>query len=235
MVSQKVLTSYFTTTEDMQRDKYRSSEDFTIIKDWYESLHDLGMEGIIFHDHLSQGFQDEYRTDQLDFVEVTLGDRTPTDERFYHYENYLRDINPDQVIMTDLFDVEFRFDPFTLMDNEYQLYMGDQSNTVAQDEWLINKFNIQYYLSDISYPENYKGYRVLNDGSIGGNSELIMKLLRRVNQYLDRLPEKLNANMPVWNLVVRKEFEDKEIMHGRPWNSVFTANEEEGYYAIKHK
>eukprot|EP00730_Choanoeca_flexa_P003167 TRINITY_DN11314_c0_g1_i2.p1 TRINITY_DN11314_c0_g1~~TRINITY_DN11314_c0_g1_i2.p1 ORF type:complete len:307 (+),score=56.65 TRINITY_DN11314_c0_g1_i2:737-1657(+) len=124
----QVWTSYFTSTNDPQRHAQRQPDRFSYMREWYLSLKANNMSGLVFHDGLSKQFRAYLRMfNVVDFAVAKLNGRSTNDGRFYAYLKHL-DRNEDihRVLLTDVSDVRFQYDPFyfmKLMDDNL-LYIG---------------------------------------------------------------------------------------------------------------
>ena len=231
-----IFSSYFVTKEDPQRHKVHAGHDFGKMKQWYNSVNELGLNGVIFQDHMVDSFIEEYWTENIKFAFTQLGSRSVNDESYYSYYDYLSN-HPeiDRVFMTDLFDVRFFRDPFELFRDNYQLYIGDEQGTIGENGWMQEKYRRMVECTDLVEPETIYSKPVLNSGIIGGKRDQVLLVIENMLCWFEELPDKLNMNMPVLNLVVRKHFDEEEIMHGFPLNSLYKEYEEEGDFYIKHK
>lgn len=226
-----VFTSYFTTMVDAQRSKHKQPNRFAYMANWYKSIKRLSLIAVIFHDGLQPDFQ--HRITQyhpgVSFEYLhSLNQRSTNDARFYAYLRYIeKHPEIDNVILTDISDVEFQMDPFELMDT-----LGD---------WLYIGTDIDIFPSMQTMPWIHKRLRncfgnhsvengilhslmdmdtVYNAGIIGGTRATVMSVLSRIVGYLDTTPPDFNCNMPAVNVAVHKHF-FRNVFTGFPLNSRF--------------
>lgn len=209
-------------------------DDFDRIQIWYDSLLQVGCNGIIFHDNLSDWFIEKWTCPQVKFVKYELStDRSLNDERYYCYLQYLKDNEHiKRVMLLDLFDVEFFSNPFELFDDsKYDFYCGGDTgeyNDKMNREKMIATFGQPYYETEIK----------LHAGTCGGNRVELERLLVTMTKTFDDLTNKGNldnVNMAVFNKCVYDLFDKDRIMWGNPLNSRFKAYEASGNFAIRHK
>ena len=228
-----IFSSYFTSGIDPQRQRHIKNNNFSYMKIWYFSMKMLSLKAVIFHDELSNEFTQKISSDQLKFFSTDLQCRSTNDARFYSYLKYLKS-NTDihRVFLTDISDVEFKKDPFELMDilGDF-LYIGtdiDLFPTLASMGWLTKRLTDCFGAEsnengEIAYIKKLN--IVYNAGVIGGTRDLIISFLERVTEMLDKTPHDVNCNMPVVNYVVHKYFDDK-VYTGYPLTSRFMKRQE---------
>lgn len=241
-----VFTSYFTSTEDSQRNRRMKPNRFEYMKVWTLSLRQLKMKAVVFHDGLDAGFQHRlsqfYSNITFEYVE-SLHQRSTNDARFYAYLNYLeRHTDIDRVLLTDVSDVRFQFNPFELMlllGN--WLYIGtdiDIFPTMRTMQWIHKRLRGCFgnYTTDRGDLNQLMELdTVYNAGTIGGTRNTILAALSRIVEYLNLTPTQLNCNMPAVNYAVHKHFFDR-VFTGYPLNSRFLRRQAspKGVYII-HK
>lgn len=231
-----ILTSYFVTKEDPQRNKYHASHDFSKMKDWYNSVKELELNGVIFQDHMVSNFVERYETENIKFEHTKLGSRSVNDERFYDFYEYLRkNRNIDRVMITDLFDVKFFKDPFELFDSDHKLYILGEQNLIGENEWMKRKYDIVDKFIDDFNPQKIYDKRTLGPGTFGTDRENALFIIEKMLGWFKKLPDSLNIDMPVFDLVVWNNFAEEEIMSGYPLHSPYKEYKEKGDFYIKHK
>ena len=241
-----VFTSYFTTMVDAQRGKYKQPNRFAYMANWYKSIKRLSLTAVIFHDGLQPDFQHkltQYNPGVSFEYEHSLHQRSTNDARFYAYLHYLeKHPEIDQVLLTDISDVEFQMDPFVLMDTLGDwLYIGtdiDIFPSMQTMPWIHKRLKncfgnhsvehgILHSLMDMD--------TVYNAGIIGGTRATVLSVLSRIVGYLETTPTDLNCNMPAVNVAVHKHFFGN-VFTGFPLNSHFLRKQvsPKGVYII-HK
>ena len=229
----RVLTSYFTSAVDSQRNRHKAPNTFQYIQDWFQSVKKLGLKAVIFHDGLDAQFQ--HRLTQhysgVEFYRVeSLRNRSTNDARFYSYLSYISqhtDIN--RVLLTDVSDVRFQKNPFELfdlLDDPTLLYIGtdiDIFPSMATMPWISTRLENcfgEYSVREGSLHALMHLDTVYNAGIIGGHRNTILEVLHRIVELLDSTPSDHNCNMPAVNYAVHKHFYDR-VFTGFPLNSRF--------------
>lgn len=204
------------------------ANDYRLMARWYETLNKHKLNGIIFHNELSEKFCKKYTRPNFQFV-LYIKEHRPSynDERFYCYRWYM-DKCPDiqRVICTDLFDVEFHGNPFTLFKPEYDLYCGSEVGSY-KNTWLIQKMQ-QLKLQPIKPPET-----IYNGGIWGGYRGPFIRFLDGMIELLDKAPKNNNANTPLYLHYLNRIWKGT-IFTGHPLHNRFRSNEVGGAI-IKHK
>jgi hypothetical protein len=225
-----ILTTYFVTKEDPQSKKssdkrYIKKDNYSLIKDWVESIERLNLRGIIFCDY-------EFNLKlprQVQVINYKLKTNwSVNDERFLCYLEYLSKNYYDNIFLTDLFDIEFFKNPFNLISDVYELYIGmNKGILIKENEYLYDR--ILKYLDNFEYFNKLD----LNAGIIGGNNSNIKKLLNYMVLMFKFYNSDKNINMPVFNKCVYDIFND--ILVGHPVSSRFKGYEKDGEFYIRHK
>ena len=228
-----LFTTYF--TKDLSFSQHDSSggckpNKYRLMERWYKSVWSNQIDSIVFHNELSNGFIRKYETKCIKFSKWGEENRPSyNDERFYCFLNYLKEHeNIKRVFCTDIFDVEILRNPFELITDEYDLYLGSECN--PSRGWIKKKGKeISLPQPDIDSGEIY-----YNAGIIGGKRENIIKLFELMLFEFNNIPKEINANIPVYNYCLHKVF-NGNYFTGHPLHNVFKSNKvTEGVY-IKHK
>lgn len=225
-----ILTSYFTTKPDPQRGTQWNPNDFKLISGWIDTLNALGLRGIIFHDEPIGDCHGLIECRQYTLRSYLW---SVNDERFLCWLEYLEN-HPeiDNVFFTDLFDVTFNRDPFDLITNDYDLYVGCGAGfpkKIGANKWLCNKMLSAY--GQVYHAEQC----TVNAGVIGGTRENIMALAAYMVDEFRRLNSPDNINMAVFNRAVYDLFGSARVLIGPPVTSLFKKYEQSGDFAIRHK
>lgn len=218
-----VLSNYLNSKKDPQRSHVWKSDDFSCIKEWYNSLVKNRVSGVVFHDNLSDGFVDKYTNEYIRFHKVDGNYLYSTnDYRFFIMREFLLE-HPEieKLFMTDVSDVKMVQFPFDKM-KEGVLYAGhDVAGNLKKNGYLKRRNMPKYYY------ELWNGlpHRVINAGVIGGCVDVVMKLLDEMVHEFEVLgrPDH-NLNMAVFNYVAYKNFNGKMVV-GPPVTSYFKKNQ----------
>lgn len=227
-----ILTTYLTSKNDPQKnpnDKnaYVKVDDYNYMKPWYDSMIQLNIYGIIFHDMLSDEFIKKYETDKIKFIKVHIGKYSLNDERFYIYYDFLLRNKYKNVFMTDIRDVYIKHDPSNLMVEyeKYTLFVGsDEENMIIKDSsYMISKIKNFNTKHPTPIPCDLYHMKTYNCGIIGGNYFTVLYLLCHMTNIMTKLDNNLNNNMIVLNYIVFLYFTKNNInvFTGHPLNSRF--------------
>lgn len=242
-----ILSTYFTSKIDYQRCKHQSNDDYQYIKDWYESIISLQLKGIIFHDNLSDNFVRKYQNKNIKFIKVKVGNLSLNDERFFIYLNFLKENIFDYVLMTDISDVVFNKNPFLIINDKYDLYIGSEPWNFQHKDWILERYRIIYGKEPLEYYDNI----VLNAGIIGGKYLNIMELLKKYTSEMKSLSskrgkqidkinkkrkiEKISFNMIVLNKVIYANYNMDKVYTAKLLHNPFKSYFRDRKYFIFHK
>jgi hypothetical protein len=196
MLNDVVLSSYLTKRVDAQRGNYWNLNDDFVVEGWIKSLIKLGLHGIIFHDGLSLDFIHKWEPIEFIFIEWRTK-FTPCEERFEQYAQFLAgrtDIT--RILMTDIQDVEFFQNPFTLMIDSNTIYCGSELDMIGNNGWIMNQMFDSY--GEITTPDK----QLLNTGILGGHRDIVCSLLENLNAEITRGVGNPYHDMPAFNRVI---------------------------------
>ena len=229
-----IFTSYFTSNRDPQRFIQRKADDWEYLEKWFNSIRLLGLDGVVFHDGMSEEFirkATEFYPNVV-FEYVNIQSRSTNDARFYAYLNYLQ-TNPhiQRIICTDVSDVVFKRNPFDFMLLLGQhLYVGedmDSTPRVGENHWVLSVFAHCKMKNSLPLFDRVRRYFYLyNAGVIGGDRVVMLNFLSRVTAVLDGTPETKNCNMAAVNYVIHAFFDDI-VFTGYPLTNYFKEERED--------
>lgn len=226
-----ILSNYFTGKEDPQRDKPWKKDDAKLIRPWVKTLHQLNLNGIIFHNNLSNKFVSNHTTENLQFIHYELKTTwSVNDERFLCFYEFLRNNSQyDKVFTTDLFDVRFNKDPFVLVNGNHKYYACHNNGTIGRNRFMPPKMKKLY--GKVFHPKNPGA----NAGVIGGKRKDLLFLFEGMIEDFARKDSPDNWNMPVFNKNLYDLADIDDILIGYPVTSGFKKYEKKGNFAIIHK
>ena len=213
-----VMTTYFCGLNDSQKNIISPCNDIRYIGNWYFSMKDLQLNGIIFYNNLSKEFVKKYTTNYIKFVKVDSSKfkNSLNDERFIIYYNYLlKHKNIKNVFMTDGNDITVVKNPFLYLKKfSNKILVGSEEDNISNKlDWFIKPcldINIRNYLIQI------KDKTILNAGIIGGKRKNILSFLKKISDYFLNNPNKdCNINMHLVNYILYKDFNDKIKFKGK--------------------
>ena len=239
-----VMSTYFTNIENPQHSYMFANNNYRFVQRWFESIIRIGAHAVIFHDGLTEDFQNRmksfYSHVHFQKAEVGLKGRPPNVYRFYLYHQYLSSHTEIQnVVLTDIRDVTLLNDPFEVMRviDEY-IFMGIGKPFYESSwsyDWVNGLLKKCHSLKNDSETMCVKLHPFINAGVMGGRRPAMLNFLTKVTQYLDEAPHKKNCNMATIALVNQKHFHENSFS-GYPFQSAFGCGLPGPHgLAIKHK
>lgn len=242
-INTAVFTTYFVNNPDPQRKEHAPADDYSYVAPWHQSMTQLGLNGVIFHDGLSAEFMSEHGGNgiQFEFVSPDEFEYSLNDYRFVIYERYLRN-HPEieAVFMTDGNDVAVVQEPFSMIDPK-RVYVGSEMEFIEDSQWVKRRF---YFLNQgpaqFPMPKSLfrRKHRVYNAGILGGSREICMEFLGHMVGGLAQLTDEqkmLNVNMALFNHTVYAHFKRRAVT-GQPLHSEykdFQADRKDVYFIHK--
>ena len=234
---QVVLSTYLTGLGDPLRNTLVPPDDASKLELWLPGLVRHNLQGVIFHDRLSDAFVARHSSDHLSFVRVPSPQwMSVNDYRFVVWRAWLTKHPVEAVFFTDLFDVKINRDPFALLDSDHQLWLSTEPARVGDgssaSKWLTQRLEGMYG----NVPAAVAGQPILNAGVWGGHYAHVLRALNLMTDELteDGLPQ--NSNMSVFNNVMRSRFEKSKLWtQGRPLHSEFKKFENDAAVCFIHK
>ena len=222
--SNVIMTTYFCNKKDPQRKKKAPCDDITYIKPWYYSIKKLGLNGIVFHDGLSDNFVKQYETNRIKFFYVNSNeyDLSLNDLRYFVYYDYIKKHkNIKNIFMTDGNDVTIVKNPFTdkLLT---KICVGKELNLIGENKWMIRKIN-QFNQSNKDKFVYDKSYSTYSAGILGGRRRDVLNFLSsmiKIFENFNSKQRKENLNMIVFNYVIYNKF-NEDVISGEDLHSKY--------------
>ena len=220
-----VMTTYFTGVKNPMHSVGYETNKFRFMREWLLSARKLGLHLVIFHDRISDGFQQRVKNfyPQVEFVKVSSIDGSPNDRRFQIFSNYI--ISHEEIeyaLLTDLRDIRFGHDPFDVIKQIGNfIFVGLDLPfffSTSSYGFVLNKVKKCY--GNEAERESMKLYTLFNAGILGGSRTAILTTLSLINRYLKQSPSTLNCNMPALAIVLHKHLYD-QTFSGYPFNNIF--------------
>ena len=124
--------------------------------------------------------------------------------RFMYIHRYLQEQKYNKVLVTDVKDVKFNTDPFTMLPSDKLLATGEVIK-YKDDEW-----NMQHLIYNIGvFGFDFKEEEVLNVGVFGGSADLVRDLSRDI--FLLSAGKPKVADQTSFNYLARTLYKDKFI------------------------
>ena len=212
-----IITSYYFNKPDPQRNKYYK-EDFNYMKKFYDSIIKFDLNCIIFHDGLSNGFLETYKTNNIKFIyfdHTNYITNSGNDTRYLVYLDYLKHNLYDNIIISDISGIEFLTDPFKDI-SKNKLYVATSRRKGKKGEkrdlthYWFKDYVIRAY-GNFDLFENFKNKYALCAGFFGGNYELIFEILTEFENEFQKVNLNYNTNYAVFNYIMYSKFQERMI------------------------
>jgi hypothetical protein len=232
---QVVMACHITGHYDVNRSQTLPGDDFSLVQDWADSIAALGIEGILFHNNLSERTCQTYANTYLTFIRISHDPRfNPNVYRYLLYRGYLRTHAQEieSLFVTDVSDVVVVNNPFVqplFRANPGTVFCGDEPICLDNDWMRAHATHLRQNIGDYAhYEAAFAAAPLLNCGIIGGDIQVMQELM----EALAHLHETYNHNnqtaytgdMGAFNYLLRTRFADR-LLHGPPVNTVFKGYE----------
>lgn len=226
-----VCASLLTGVYDVNRNENLLSDNFEIIKAWYNSILKLNLSAVIFHNNFSEETVNFYQTNKIKFLKVDY-DTTynPNVYRYFIYKDFFEKHkeNMANVFVTDLTDVEVVSNPFEqklFLENNTTLFCGDEPKILENDWMKEHCTHLRNSIEDFNlFEDKYANEILLNCGIIGGDIKTMISLMNLLVEMHTKFgitnKTAFTLDMGVFNFVVRSFF-GSNLIHGYPVNSIF--------------
>lgn len=204
-----ILTTYFTSKKDPQRNLYQPPDSLDYIKNWYESIISNKLLAVVFYDNLSDDFVSKIQNSHVKFIRCKLGHRSLNDERFLIYSEFLNLSKEFSfVLFTDINDVIILKNPLPLFISNFNKIFICRDNAFCwgSNPWCRKKISEFLELGIKKIEGGFLFSPVYNAGVIGGEYKLIKSFIDKVSEFLRLIPNSSNQNMLIVNLVLYKYY-----------------------------
>jgi len=216
-----IFTTYFTTSVDPQRPMTWPSNDFNIIKDFYNSVIKHKLNCVILHDNCSPEFIEQYSTDKIKFVKVDEVKLNMVDYRWRLYHNLLEEMpEVKNVYCLDISDVVILKNPFKSM-KKNMIYIGNEECKNKENWWMMERYKSINHTEVTGYVSEFSDKQVLNCGILGGNREMMLDVTEKMATILEEANvTKTTVDMVVANAVVYRHY-GESFVSGLPLNTKY--------------
>ncbi|MFN0082608.1 MAG: hypothetical protein ACKVOM_08830 [Ferruginibacter sp.] len=230
---QIIMGCLLTGIHDVNRNTVLQNDDYSLIKDWADSIIALNLQGIIFHNTFSAETCLEYENKNIHFIRITHdASFNPNVYRYFIYNDFLKEHTEhvNQVFCTDVSDVVLLKNPFEqtlFFTNPNQLFCGDEPKKLNTDWMKEHASHLRNNITDYAaYEETFKDEALLNCGIIGGGinvmKEFIGELANIHELYNHSNQTAFTGDMGAFNYLARTKY-NNNLLHGTPVNTVFKA------------
>lgn len=233
MPKQLVLACHITGVYDVNRSTTLANDDFSIVKEWAQSVTDLNLNGVIFHNNFSEQTCKIFQSENITFVKISHSNTfNPNVYRYFLYLDFLNkhahEIN--DLFLTDIADVVLLKNPFEQQlytQNRNSIFCGDEPK-ILHNEWMIaHAAHLRSKITDYAkYEDEFKTSTLLNCGIIGGSFKVMYSFLQKLclihQNYNADNKTAYTGDMGVFNYLIRTQY-NEVLLHGQPINTVFKA------------
>lgn len=235
--SQVIMACLISGIYDVNRNETLEDDNFELVRDWAESIENLHLRGIIFHNNLSSKTCKEFQNDHISFIRIAYKHQfNPNVYRYFAYRNFLKQYREviKSIFITDISDVVVIKNPFTdsfFSDHPNAIFCGDEPQ-VLNNEWMQAHGNHlrQRIPAYEAFEKRFGKETLLNCGIIGGSITVFHDFINR----LCAIHQKFNTDnqtaytgdMGAFNYLARMQF-NEQLRHGAPVNTIFKQYENE--------
>ncbi len=234
-----ILSTYLTSRRDPQGTNAVARDRWDLVAPWAEGINRCGLRGVILHDGLSRGFIE--RLESLG-IECVSCDPIPATThannwRFRLAAEWVGSHHVTAAFLTDLFDISVKADPFALLDQHHDLWIGHEPWTIGPDtpagRWMLSRLRGTY-----GDDAGLLGRTILNAGITGGHRAPVLTLWWSLWNHLKRRgPDEVRASdMAALNWYVERQTDPTRVWcRGAPLHSVFKAYQHDAPVCFVHK
>ena len=234
-----ILTSYFSAKQHPQlgdphiegvaNDGRVWQNDLAYIKRWYDSVNKLQLNGVVFHDNLSDDFVSQYETPHVHFERVQTSEYSNNDWRFFCFYNYLQNHKFDWVFHNDGSDVTVVQDPSRLIEDhpEYDYFACKDTFLLSEFPYLNfhRHFNWDNFMS---FAMNQPQWQLINMGVIGGRYDKMFEFYKNFVRVREAMGEpQVNSDMWILQYLLRDQIEHRGVLIGEPVTSIYKGYEKD--------
>lgn len=226
-----LLSSFFTTRKDWQREKYVKPS-FVKFQKLYQTVFELSLNMTVIYDELPEDMMIKYGSARWRWEKVSLEDFSKkygvNDVRYFFFERLLQHhAEWKYVFIIDAFDVRVRMNPCPAL-QPGKLYVGSEKEKLKGHPWM----KMRYLKLGGSYNTWYKtkvdaNMNIMNCGISGGHRDTMLMLFRKMigvmsdpNLACRKANQDINVNMAALNYIVYNSFKNN-IITGSPVHSPY--------------
>jgi hypothetical protein len=233
--SNLIMACHFTGIYDVNRTTTLPDNDYSLVKEWVDSIKNQDLCGLLFHNNLSEETCSIHQNKNVQFVKVKHNPvYNPNIYRYFVYRNYLRETDRKikNLFITDVSDVVMIQNPFIkplFFENPASLFCGDEEKFL-DNEWMAeHSAHLRSKIDDyLKYEIQFKTEKLLNCGIIGGNIEIMQPFLEKLctihEQFNSDNKTGYTGDMGAFNYLARTQF-NSQLIFGEPVNTKFKSYE----------
>jgi hypothetical protein len=225
-----ILATYLAGIYDVNRNEVLAADDVSIIEAWAESVVELGIHAVVFHNSLSKNSIAKYKTN-IHFVKVQFNENYNTNIfRYFLYNDFIQENEAyiKNVFITDITDVVVVNNPFVqplFINNPSNIFCGDEPKLLQNDWMYDHATHLRSKINDYAlYEENFKTATLLNCGIVGGSITIMQPFLQKLclihKIYNTDNNTAYTGDMGAFNYLARTQY-NAQLTHGTPVNTIF--------------
>lgn len=204
-----LLSTYFTSKNDPMRSFKQADDNFEYFRNWYESVEELGIWGVIFCDNISDEFKGKYETERIFFIKCKLGPHSLNDERFFIFHEFVQHLKSDAyVVSTDINDVIVNKNPLELLEKHPEkLLVGRGIRKTWKDGiWALQALKHFNRKFKRRLPASFFNYPMFTPGTIGGKKDSVETIYQQMISIFAELGDDGNYDMQVFNYIMKEYY-----------------------------
>lgn len=226
-----ICATILTGLYDVNRNEVIEPNDFNKVKAWYDSVSELKINAIIFHNSFSDEVVAKYENSYVSFKKVFFDSRYNANIfRYLVYRHFLQENREiiQNVFVTDITDVVVLKNPFEeeyFKQNTNALFCGDEEKCLDNDWMNDHATHLRNSIREYAdFEAIHKKSILLNCGIIGGSISTMLSLMEQLSllheNYSLTNKSAFTLDMGAFNFIARTQF-DSRIIHGKPVNTIF--------------
>jgi hypothetical protein len=232
-----IMACHITGIHDVNRNMTLENDSYILIKEWADSVIAANLQGVIFHNNLSEETCKLHAHKNILFCKISYNPQfNPNVYRYFIYRDFLQKhiAQINALFITDITDVVLVKNPFIdpiFIQNPTSLFCGDEPKTLHNDWMFAHAENLRKNISDYSeYEKRFGQETLLNCGIIGSKAHILLDFIEK----LCMIHEEANSenkteytgDMGAFNYLARTQF-NTHLWHGEPVNTLFKMYEME--------
>ncbi|MCC7086622.1 MAG: hypothetical protein IT427_16610 [Pirellulales bacterium] len=227
-----VLAIMLTSKPYPQRGEKISTDYAAYLRPWWTTVNRVGLSGVVLHDGLPAEFIASATTKHVRFELMEPGEWPILHDRHRLFRDYLQASDDQYVFITDISDVAFKRDPFSLIRadrGQHRLFIGSEQKSIGESRCLRKEVADQF--GCLLHADR----QVVNPGIVGGLKHEVINFLEKVIACIAEQRRLVNSDMSIVNKVVHDTYAWGELFTGLPLHSRFKKWEYHSPAAILHK
>ena len=243
-----IMACHITGVFDVNRKNILKHDDFSLVQDWVNSISDLNLQGIIFHNNFSEATLLKHQNKKIIFLKIDYEYQfNPNVYRYFIYRDFLLD-HPEieNIFVTDVSDAVAIQNPFeqnlflentgenynenskeNSEQNSGKIFCGDEPKQLDNDWMIEHSTHLRNKIPNYSnYEKIFAEETLLNCGIIGGHRIVMLEFLKKLcalhKNYNYDNQTAFTGDMGAFNYLVRTKFNTR-LIHGEPVNTIFKA------------